>query len=92
MVTSVVLVDGIDVELESHAEFSDPEVEALQRAAAAGITPLFAMPPTAEKSLAPQIRWSVSREPSSFKIYIRSPPGRVLVFDVVATPIGSLVG
>ncbi len=92
LVTRVVLVDGVDIELESHADFSDQEQKALQQAAAEGIAPLFAIPPAPGKSRRPTLSLSIIKQEDVFKIFIKSPPGHVLVFGVVATPVGSIAG
>ncbi|HEY0552784.1 MAG TPA: hypothetical protein VGG20_00850 [Thermoanaerobaculia bacterium] len=91
--TELVLVDGVNVELEAETDLSAGELAALQEAAAAGITPLFGIASPAEMQMAgfravaaAPLRLSISAEGSTIKIRIESPLGNAMLFGVVATP------
>jgi len=91
LVSSLVLVDGVDVVLLSDADLGRGERRALEQAAAAGVTPLFAVPTPAERkaarlSIAAAPRLSVAPAPGDMiEIHIDSPAGNAMLFGVVAT-------
>lgn len=91
LVTSVVLVDGVDVELISDADLGGDEQSALEQAAAAGVTPLFAIPTPAERkaaglglAAAPSLSVAPAKSGESISIHISSPLGNTMLFGVVA--------
>jgi len=92
LVTSIVLVDGVDVVLVSDADLTSGERSALQQAAAAGVTPLFALAASAElqsagrpASAESSLSLSLETKDNALEIHIISPLGNVMLFGVVAT-------
>jgi hypothetical protein len=91
--TEIVLVDGVNVDLESEADLTADELGALRQAAAAGVTPLFSIASPVELQAAgfrpveaAPLRLSITTEGAMLKVHIESPPGNVMLFGVVATP------
>jgi hypothetical protein len=92
--TDIVLVDGVNVDLESEADLTADELGALRQAAAAGVTPLFSIASPVELQTAgfrpvaaAPLRLSITTEGAMLKIHIESPPGNVMLFGVIATPL-----
>lgn len=93
LVSSIVLVDGVDVVLVSDADLTSGERSALQQAAAAGVTPLFALAASAglqsagqSASAKPSLSFSLATNDKTLEIRINSPLGNVMLFGVVAIP------
>lgn len=90
-VGSLVLVDGVELSLASDADLSDDDRDALQQAAEACVTPLFALPAPAAGANAAW-RCSLAAAEDRLEIHLSSPPGNVLLFGVVFLETGTAGG
>ena len=106
LVTSVLPVEGVDVDVYTSADFTEAEQQALKNAASAGVTPLFSVATPADLANAgfrgPAARadgqqaespaiLTITALESGYRMCIKTQPGIAYLFGVVATPIGDIL-